>query len=81
MHRTSIDPSVRASLWSDLGSLQMPVMLVQGAKSSFVTDADLAKFRSLLPDAGVHLVGRAGHAVQSDQPELLARMIEGFPLN
>ena len=79
MHRTSIDPSVRASLWSDLGSLQMPVMLVQGAKSSFVTDADLAKFRSLLPDAGVHLVGRAGHAVQSDQPELLARMIEGCP--
>jgi esterase len=67
-------------LWADLASMTMPVMLVRGGDSSFVTDEDLARFSRLQPTARVETVAGAGHSVQSDQPQALARLISSFVL-
>jgi esterase len=65
-------------LWADLASMTMPVMLVRGGDSSFVTDEDLARFGRQLPAARVEIVAGAGHSVQSDQPQALAGLISSF---
>jgi pimeloyl-ACP methyl ester carboxylesterase len=65
-------------LWEDLASMTMPVMLVRGRDSSFVTDQDLARFSRQLPVARVETVAGAGHSVQSDRPRALARLINSF---
>jgi pimeloyl-ACP methyl ester carboxylesterase len=65
-------------LWADLDGLAMPVMLVKGADSGFVTAADLAEFRRRVPAARVEVVADSGHAVQSDQPKILSALIHDF---
>lgn len=68
-------------LWDDLGRLAMPVLLVRGGESGFVTGQDLAEARRRLPGLRVETVPGAGHAVQSDQPAALARLLRGFLLD
>ena len=65
------------SLWDDVASLTMPVMLVRG-DSGFVPGPDAERFSELQPAARVETVKDSGHAVQSDQPLALVRLIEGF---
>jgi pimeloyl-ACP methyl ester carboxylesterase len=67
-----------APLWSDVSAIAVPVMLVRGGDSKFVRDEDVAEFRRRLPNARVEVVPNAGHAVQSDQPLVLAGLIEDF---
>jgi pimeloyl-ACP methyl ester carboxylesterase len=67
-------------LWEDLGGLAMPVMLVRGGESGFVRDADAERFRELQPGSRLEVVPGSGHAVQSDQPLALTRLIEDFAL-
>jgi esterase len=67
-----------AGLWDALSTLGIPLMLVRGADSGFVTDADLAGFRQRQPGARVEVVPGAGHSVQSDQPRALTRLIRDF---
>lgn len=69
-----------APLWDDVASLTMPVMLVRG-DSGFVPDADAERFGQLQPTARLETVRDAGHAVQSDQPLALTRLIEDFALS
>ena len=69
-----------ASLWADVASLTMPVMLVRGGDSKFVADADAERFQDLQPTARIETVADSGHAVQSDQPLALARLIADFAL-
>jgi pimeloyl-ACP methyl ester carboxylesterase len=66
------------SLWDDLPGLSMPVMLVRGGDSSFVTPDDLAEVTRQLPALRVEMVPGAGHAVQSDQPLALTGLISEF---
>jgi pimeloyl-ACP methyl ester carboxylesterase len=68
-----------APLWDDVASLTMPVMLVRG-DSGFVPEADAERFGQLQPTARLETVRDAGHAVQSDQPLALTRLIEDFAL-
>jgi pimeloyl-ACP methyl ester carboxylesterase len=56
----------------------VPVMLVRGAESRFVRDADADRFRAAQPGLRVEVVRDAGHAIQSDQPLALTRLIEQF---
>jgi len=70
--------SSAAELWPTLGKLDIPLMLVRGADSGFVTDADLAEARRRQPGIRVEVVAGAGHAVQSDQPRALSRLIRDF---
>jgi esterase len=67
-----------ADLWDDLADLAMPTMLVVGAESGFVTDADKLTVTHRLPSIRVETVFNAGHAVQSDQPAALAELITDF---
>ena len=65
-------------LWPDVSAITVPVLLVLGADSPFTAEEDVAEFRRRLPAAQVEVVPAAGHAVQSDQPLALARLIEDF---
>ncbi|HEX3955033.1 MAG TPA: alpha/beta hydrolase [Trebonia sp.] len=65
-------------LWQDVSAIKIPVMLVLGGDSKFVTADDVEEFRRQLPGTRVEAVPRAGHAIQSDQPLALARLIDEF---
>jgi pimeloyl-ACP methyl ester carboxylesterase len=67
-----------ASLWQDLARSPAPFTLVRGGSSRFVRDEDAARFLEVKPGTAVHVVEGASHAVQSDAPEVLARIIEQF---
>jgi len=65
-------------LWEDVSAITARVMLVRGGDSKFVTDDDVAEFRRRMPGLRSEVVPDSGHAVQSDQPLALARLIEEF---
>jgi len=65
---------VMAPLWERLPELALPVTLIAGERD--------AKFRAIaermaaaLPDATLHVVPGAGHAVQLEQPEAVAALL------
>lgn len=64
--------------WDDLQGLSIPVMLVRGARSPVVDDADVAEFTRRRPHDTVVVVPDAGHSVQGDKPVELARILEEF---
>ncbi len=72
MHVGSVD---FGPLWDDLEAVPAPVLLVRGALSPVVDDADEAEFRRRRPDDRVITVAEAGHSIQGDQPLELARII------
>jgi pimeloyl-ACP methyl ester carboxylesterase len=65
-------------LWDDLAAIPAPTMLVRGGLSPYVRDEDVAEVRRRLPGVRVEVVDGAGHAVQSDRPLDLVRLIDGF---
>jgi pimeloyl-ACP methyl ester carboxylesterase len=65
-------------LWEDLESLRIPVMLVRGGASVFVSDEDAAEFQRRGRGARIETVPGAGHAVQSDRPAELTALISDF---
>src|ERR1700728_3502892 len=65
-------------LWADVSAITVPVMLVRGGDSKFVTDGDVAEFRRRMPGVRTEVVAGAGHAIQSDQPLALAALISDF---
>ena len=65
-------------LWDDVAAITAPVMLVRGGDSKFVRDSDLEHFRQLQPGLRTETVPHSGHAVQSDQPLALTRLLEDF---
>jgi pimeloyl-ACP methyl ester carboxylesterase len=67
-------------LWADVSAITVPLLLVLGADSPFTSQEDVAEFRRRLPATRVEVVPDAGHAIQSDQPLVLARLIEDFIL-
>ncbi len=69
-----------STLWDGVERLRVPLLLVRGALSGVVDDADVAELRRRKPDAEVVVVPDAGHSVQGDKPVELARIIERFAL-
>jgi pimeloyl-ACP methyl ester carboxylesterase len=67
-----------SAFWDDVSALRAPLLLVRGALSGVVDDADVAELRRRKPDAEVVVVEGAGHSVQGDRPLELARLIERF---
>jgi pimeloyl-ACP methyl ester carboxylesterase len=65
-------------LWDDLQAVAAPVLLVRGALSPVVDDADEAEFRRRRPDDDVIMVADAGHSIQGDQPVELAALLEAY---
>lgn len=68
------------SLWDDVSAITVPALFVRGGLSPFVRDEDIAEMQRRLPSLGVVVVDGAGHAVQSDQPLVLADLIRTFAL-
>lgn len=68
-------------LWDDVSRITAPTMLLRGGASKYVLDADVAEMRRRLPALRVEDVAGAGHAIQSDQPLEMAKLIEDFVFN
>lgn len=66
------------SLWAMLGALEVPLLMIRGARSSVVSDADIARLLQLQPGATLEVVAGAGHSVQGDQPRALAEVLDHF---
>jgi esterase len=62
-------------LWDDVSKLTMPVTLVRGGASMFVTADDIAEFTRRCPRLQVHTVPGSGHSVQSDAPRQLVDIL------
>jgi pimeloyl-ACP methyl ester carboxylesterase len=67
-----------SELWDDLERVTVPTLLVRGALSPVVDDADVAELHRRRPDANVEVVDGAGHSVQGDRPVELARLLADF---
>lgn len=65
-------------LWEDVSRIACPAMLVLGSESRFVWPEDVAEMQRRQPTLRVETVAGAGHAVQSDQPLELVRLIREF---
>ncbi|HMD45829.1 MAG TPA: alpha/beta hydrolase [Acidimicrobiales bacterium] len=65
-------------LWEDVSAITVPVMLVLGGDSVFVTGDDVTEFRRRCPHVRVETVPGSGHSVQSDRPRQLVALIEDF---
>ena len=65
-------------LWDAVTAVSVPFMLVRGADSPVVDDADVAELRRRAPAVRVEVVANAGHSVQGDQPLVLAELLRGF---
>jgi len=66
------------SLWDDFAGLSVPVRLVRGGTSGFVTDEDADELaRRAQQFRGVRIVDNSGHSVQSDQPLVLTEILRG----
>ncbi len=70
-----IDPVASEHLWEQLASIAVPMILVCGGNSPFVTEDDRRCFRHLRRSDEIVTIAGSGHAVQSDQPALLAATI------
>jgi esterase len=68
-------------LWDDVSAATMPMTLVRGGASAFVTDEDAEEFVRRSPRTEVHVVPGAGHSIQSDAPLALATIIRGVALS
>jgi 2-succinyl-6-hydroxy-2,4-cyclohexadiene-1-carboxylate synthase len=64
------------SLWGRLGEIAVPVELVVGERDAKFR-AIAAEMAAALPEARVHVVGEAGHAVHLEAPEAVAALIAG----
>jgi len=72
-------PADFATLWDDLGGVDVPLMLVRGgAPGSVVDDADVAELLRRRPSARVEVVEGAGHSIQGDCPLELAALLAEF---
>jgi pimeloyl-ACP methyl ester carboxylesterase len=65
-------------LWDDVERITQPLMFVRGGLSKYVRDEDVEELRRRVPSARVEVVDGAGHAVQSDQPLELVRLLREF---
>lgn len=67
-------------LWDDVSRIEAPILFVRGGESRYVRDEDVDQLRARAPGVRVEVVAGAGHAVQSDQPLELVRLIREFAL-
>ena len=63
------------SLWVAAAQHAGPLLLARGATSPVVSDDDVAELQRRNPRAEVVVVDGAGHSIQGDQPQALARII------
>ena len=81
-HRAPVDAEVLGRLWAAVGTVTQPLLLVQGATSPVVSDADVDELRRRRPAPDrateVLVIDGAGHSIQGDHPIALAAALERF---
>ncbi len=65
-------------LWEEVSKITAPIMMLRGATSPVVDDADIAEFVRRQPTTRVEVVANAGHSIQGDQPVELARLLNDW---
>jgi esterase len=64
------------SLWDDFAGLSVPVRLVRGGWSPFVTEEDASELAARAQQfRGIQIIENSGHSVQSDQPLALIEIL------
>jgi pimeloyl-ACP methyl ester carboxylesterase len=72
-------PADFATLWDDLGAVEVPLLLARGnVTGTVVDDADVAELLRRQPSARVEVVDGAGHSIQGDRPLELAALLADF---
>lgn len=66
------------TLWDDAARIKCPAMLVVGGVSKFVHPDDIVEMKKRVAGLRVETVPGAGHAVQSDKPLDLVRLLSEF---
>ena len=66
------------ALWDAAERHPGPLVLVRGAESPVVDDADVAELRRRRPDAEIVVVAGSGHSVQGDRPLELTAVLAGL---
>jgi len=72
-----LSPGRQPSLWEDLDSLPMPVMLMAGALDSKYSEM-MAVMKARIPQATVEIVPDAGHNIHLEKPKHFAELITDF---
>lgn len=70
--------AARTQLWDGLSRFPGPLLLVRGANSPVVGQAEADELAHRRPDAQLVVVPDAGHSIQGDQPVALARHLARF---
>jgi pimeloyl-ACP methyl ester carboxylesterase len=65
-------------LWWDVERITVPTMFLRGGLSKLVRDEDVEEMRRRLPRLRTEVVDGAGHAIQSDRPLEMVRLLEEF---
>ena len=65
-------------LWDDINIIDVPIMLVRGGASAFVTEEHIAEVMSRAKELRLEIVDGAGHSVQSDRPAELAALLDVY---
>jgi pimeloyl-ACP methyl ester carboxylesterase len=76
-HFASITRSLE-QLCDHTQTITCPVLVIRGAESDVLSDAQAADFAATLPDGRWAKVEAAGHNVQSDNPRALVEVITNF---
>ena len=66
------------SLIDQLGEIKIPVLLINGKLDSLVPVAAAEKMQSLLPNASLELVEKAGHAPFLSHSEIVISILKQF---
>lgn len=74
--RFSGSPRAFESLWDNVSRIDVPVALIRGGDSAFVSEEDVVKFAALCPQLAVETVPGAGHSVHSDRPREFASLLQ-----
>lgn len=78
--KTFSDTPARHALWSLLGALTCPTLVIRGALSSVLTARVAERMTSELGNGRLAVVARAGHAVMLDEPDAFAAAAAPFVL-
>lgn len=72
-----LSPGRQPSLWEDLDTVSMPVMLMAGALDSKYSEI-MTAMSARIPEATVEIMPDAGHNIHLEKPKHFAELITGF---
>jgi pimeloyl-ACP methyl ester carboxylesterase len=70
--------AMRHALWQDVPRINVPTLVVRGARSDMFRDQDAEDLATALPDGRWQRVENAGHTVQGDNPRGLVDALRPF---